>query len=372
MNKNNRSVILIIIAVVIGLGISVWIFKGEAIKHWFIRNENMKFVKSLGAGINIGNDLDVYIDDLSKDLTVDEYERYWGNEPVTNEVFAAIKKAGFKTVRIPVTFSYHMDQDGNIDEAFMSRVKEVVDMALSNGLFVIIDAHHENFIVPTYEQEEEVTRKLVSIWKQVARTFDEYDNRLIFEGMNEPRLQDTDEEWTDGTKELRTVVNNLNKAFVDTVRASGGKNTDRLLIITDYGGNYRTHALENLDIIDDEHLAVAVHAYLPYKFTEASKGKEKWKEDQESYTEDIIELQRAINDLFISKNIPVIITEFGCEEKQSEDQRVAWANYYVKTFSSIGVPCIWWDNGDEYKLIDRETAAVTNEQLVQTLVSYYK
>ncbi len=190
--------------------------------------------------------------------------------------------------------------------------------------------------------------------------------------MNEPRLQDSDEEWTDGTKELRTVVNNLNRAFVETVRTSGGKNEDRLLLITDYCSSYRHHALENLEIPEDRHIAVAVHAYLPYKFTDASKGKDRWKQDQESYTEDIKELEESIKTLFLDKNIPVVITEFGCEEKKSENERVAWADYFLGTYSKIGVPCIWWDNGDEYRIIDREAASVSNEQLVQTLVSYYK
>ncbi len=149
MEKSNRSVVLIILAIIIGLGIAVWMFCGKYIDQWFTSKHNMKLVQSLGIGINIGNDLDVYGVDPSEAPTLDEYERAWGNVPVTQEVFSCIKKAGFKTVRIPVTYSDHMDDEGIIDNEFMGRVKDVVDMALDEGLYVIIDTHHEKFIVPT-------------------------------------------------------------------------------------------------------------------------------------------------------------------------------------------------------------------------------
>ncbi|SFG75222.1 glycoside hydrolase family 5 protein [Oribacterium sp. WCC10] len=367
MNKRSASLLIVILFIVV-LSVGYLIFGGK-IKRIYEMEQNMKFVKSLGAGINIGNDLDVYnIRGYIENPSIYDYETAWGNPPAERNTFAAVKSSGFNTVRLPVTWSEHLDSDGNIDDEWMKRVKEVVDTALSENLFVIIDTHHEAFIIPTYEKEAETTEKLVKIWKQIAENFNDYDERLMFEGMNEPRLIGSDEEWTDGTKELRTVVNRLNSAFIKTVRETGGNNKKRVLFICAYGSNYRTHALQELEIPDDTHIAVSVHAYLPYKFIDASQGKNKWKEDQESYTSKILELKDTIQRCFLSNRIPVVITEFGCEEKESEEERIKWADYYLRQFSEIEVPCIWWDNGDEYGVFDRKTGEITHEELVNRLV----
>ncbi len=181
----------------------------------------------------------------------------------------------------------------------MARVREVVDMALDNGLYVILNNHHENFIIPDYEHEESLKETLVKLWKQIAEEFKEYDERLFFEGMNEPRMKDTSEEWTDGSEESREVVNNLNEALQ--------------------------------------------------------------------------ELKTAIQENFLANKIPVVITEFGCDKKPSDDERIKWLKYYVGSFAEKGVPCIWWDNGKEemYRIIDRENAVITKNELVDTFISFY-
>ncbi|MBQ9438898.1 MAG: glycoside hydrolase family 5 protein [Lachnospiraceae bacterium] len=330
----------------------------------------MLMMEDLGCGINIGNDLDCYgAASAIENPTVRDYETFWNNPPVKKEIISALKKAGFKTIRIPVSWSEHIGADGSVDEAWMSRVQEVVDWVIEEDLYAVLDVHHEDFIAPTYEKEEEVSRKLESLWRQIGERFAEYDEHLLFEGMNEPRLENSAEEWTAGTKEMRDVVNHLNGVFVKTVRSLGGKNKRRFLLIQSYGPGFEEEALKALEIPEgDTRVMVAVHAYLPYRFTEANEGHETWKEDKARYTEDIQKLKQNIKTLFLDKGIPVVITEYGCEEKKYEEQRIAWAKYYLNAFSKdLGVPCLWWDNGAEYAVYDRESGAITREGLVKVL-----
>lgn len=331
--------------------------------------EAMRFVKQLGAGINLGNDLDVTgAKAFHEDATVADYETYWGNVPASRELFAAFRAAGFQTVRIPVSFGEHMDAQNIIDAEWLDRVQEVVDWALAEDLYVILDTHHEDWIYPTEALEAETTEKLTALWTQIAERFRDYDERLLFEGMNEPRLRGTTEEWTAGTKEAQGVINRLNAAFVSAVRATGEENETRYLLLGGYATGYRTEALEAIALPDDKHILVAVHAYLPYLFTNAESGNESWEPGNLRYTEEITTLQSDLSRLFLEKKVPVVITEFGCEEKQSEAEREKWAEDYTDAFSSIGVPYLWWDNGKSYALFDRSTAAPTAPELIKILV----
>ena len=335
----------------------------------------MELMIELGAGINIGNDLDVRGDpDQLKDASIYEYETYWGNVPVTKDVFKCVSESGFKTVRIPVSWYVHTDSEGMIEEAWMARVREVVDMALDNGLYVILNNHHENFIIPDYDHEESSKETLVKLWKQIAEEFKEYDERLFFEGMNEPRMKDTSEEWTDGSEESREVVNNLNEAFVDTVRSTGSNNKHRYLLIPAYCSSSKRNALSDLRIPEnDTRIMVSIHGYLPHRFTDEKRGHDNWDEEDKRNTEDIQELKTVLQEKFLVKKIPVVITEFGCDKKPSDDERIKWLKYYVGTFSESGVPCIWWDNGKEtmYRIIDRENAVITKNELVDSFISFY-
>ena len=372
MKKNKNP--FMIIAIHLGIIIALLILFGNILLNLYEERQAMTMMTKLEAGINIGNDLDVKgIDSGAGELTIEEFESYWGNVPVTNKVFEAIASEGFKTVRIPVSWCEHLDSDGNVLPEWKERVHEVVDMALGQGLYVILDNHHEDFIIPTYEHEEEIKTKLAKLWEQIASEYASYDEHLLFEGMNEPRLKGTDEEWKGGTDEARDVINHLNQVFIDTVRKSGGNNKKRYLLIPAYASSSRTDALTALAIPDnDKHLMVSIHGYLPYHFTDSGKGNEIWEADNEKYTREIEELHKTVKNLFLDNHIPVIISEFGCEEKKSEEERLKWLEFYVKPLAEMGVPCVWWDNGDEYRMLDRENGSIFNQELVDKFLGFYK
>ena len=219
-----------------------------------------QIVENIKVGWNLGNSLD------SHDTNSSDTETGWGNPKTTQQMIDTVKAAGFNAVRIPVTWGEHMSADGTIDAAWMSRVKEVVDYAYNDGLYVILNVHHDDalWLVPTKDKLESDKATLTTIWKQICATFQDYDHRLIFEGMNEPRVIGSAEEWTGGTQESYDVINQLFQAFVDTVRASGGSNTDRTVIVTDYAQSAEKNAIGGMIVPKDDHIIVSLHIYAPW------------------------------------------------------------------------------------------------------------
>lgn len=299
----------------------------------------MELTADIRIGWNLGNTLE------STGNTGLEQETSWGNPETTPELIQAVKDAGFNAVRIPVTWQNQLDENNVINAEWMARVKEVVDYAYDIGLYVIINMHHEDWYQPYAADEEKISAKMTDCWTQIAEEFISYDECLIFEGMNEPRWKNTDFEWNGGNDEGRTVVNHLNQVFVDTVRATGGNNQYRFLVVCPYGASSTEEALAALEVPDDDRVIVSVHAYIPYSFALQDPGSDKWLSTKENCTRDIDTLAEALDRLFISKGQAVIIGECGAMNRQNEAYRAEWAEYYFSTFKALGIPCFWWDNG---------------------------
>lgn len=363
-NNNEWVIVLLVGILVVGVLITslVWLYK---------RREGLRFVRQMRAGINIGNALDVTnVRKHIPESTIEEFETFWHNPPITQELFQAVREKGFGTVRIPVSWEEHLLEDGTVDPQWMDRVEQVVDWALDCGLYVILDLHHESWLIPTLEEEEQTTRRLCQLWEQIAIRFADRSEKLLFEAMNEPRLEDSEEEWTAGTSEMRMVINRLNVAFVETVRATGGGNETRWLILPAYGTQYEEEALQDLELPDTSHLMVAVHAYLPYEFTLGGLTAE-WSAENPKDTEKIDLLMERLDRLFISRQIPVLITEFGCDDQDNLEQRLEWVRYYGGAAAQKGIGCIWWDNGGDSQLIDRTTCEWTQPELAELLVRLF-
>ena len=146
-----------------------------------------EIVKEMGIGWNLGNTLDAYTTNLSYYSSPQEAETCWGNPVTTKAMIDKIKQAGFKTIRIPVTWGPHMGPapEYKVADSWMNRVKEVVDYAISDGLYVILNVHHDSdWCTPTYNAEKNATVKLNKLWTQIANKFKNYDDHLIFETLN--------------------------------------------------------------------------------------------------------------------------------------------------------------------------------------------
>ncbi|HAP60187.1 MAG TPA: hypothetical protein DCR93_12065, partial [Cytophagales bacterium] len=182
-------------------------------------------VAEMGVGWNLGNSFDV----TARDKTL------WGNPAPSFAMVTAVKAMGFGTIRIPITWGFHQQENApyTIEPGYLQEIETVVEHAFRNQMHVIINVHHDNdWVVPTAEAAEEAQARLASLWTQVANHFIEYNDSLIFETLNEPRLEGIPEEWSGGTAEGRGFINDFHKAAVDAIRATGGNNELRHILIT--------------------------------------------------------------------------------------------------------------------------------------------
>ncbi len=315
-----------------------------------------ELVAEMKIGWNLGNTLDAT---GAEGLAA---ETSWGNAKTREDMFALLKNTGFNVVRIPVTWDSHMDSDYNVDPEWMARVKEVVDYGINNDMFVILNTHHEEWYYPTKENKDEDIKQLKALWEQIAEEFKGYDEHLIFEGLNEPRLRDTAMEWTGGTPEAQEIINEYEQVFYDTVRNSGGNNSKRHLMITGYAASSQSSSLQAIKIPEnDNKIIISVHGYLPYSFALDTKGTDKFDANSDAVSIDSLLLN--LDSMFLSQDIPVIIGEFGCVNKDNLEDRIECSKYYISAAKSYGIPCIWWDNGsfvgsgENFGLMDRQAPA---------------
>lgn len=300
-------------------------------------------IQDMGLGFNLGNQFDA------------GSETGWINKVIDNDTFATIKARGFNTVRIPVTWDDHISDDGNytIDATYMARIKEVVDLALANDLYVIINVHHEDWINRKDFETAEAAMKteLAAVWEQIADEFKNYDQHLIFEGLNEPRAAGTDYEWWLPSNLLTSytdIINHLDQTFIDTVRDSGGNNTYRILMVPQYAASSDASINSCIDssFFDDDYVAMSIHAYSPYDFAMASSSSNTTFND--SYNYQLYNLFTQIKTNFIDKGYPVILGEFSASDNDNTVERTKWAKAYMTYAKELGIACVLWDNTAVY------------------------
>lgn len=305
-------------------------------------------------------------------------ETAWGNPKTTKAMIDKVKAAGFSTVRIPVTWDGHMDADGKVHSSWMDRVQEVVDYAVDNDMYIILNVHHDmGWIKLTDDKAGQASlKKYKKLWTQIAERFKNYDEKLLFSGINEPRTTGSAKEWTGGTDAEREVLNKYYETFVDAVRGAGGKNKTRYLIITPYAASKEYAAMAGLKIPDDERIIVSVHAYMPG--AAGFDGNMNNKTLTEDGKKEIENTFSNINKVFVSKGIPVIMDECGVVNKNNEDERVKMMEYHIKTAKKYGIPCVVWDNNafntgaENFGLLNRNTLEWQFPKLVEAIVNAAK
>ena len=321
-----------------------------------------EIVKMMKAGWNLGNALDSLdhqkrgINSTLKTMTAEQYyETYWGNPVTTPKVIADIAEMGFGAVRIPVTWQDHMDDNYVISRSWLERVKEVVDYTLDNDMYCIINLHHDTghgswpWLKADPENVDEIKTKFSTVWKQIAEFFSDYDEKLLFESFNE--ILDASDRWTDSTPDSYDVVNQLNQLFVDTVRATGGRNTQRFLIVTPYAAGGSSEILYYFRLPTDTisgYLIVSIHTYEPAAFT-WHESMATWTETYSGWDENsasgIDATVKSLRDNLIDKGIPLIITECGAWNKNNTADRCAYAAHLARAAAANRITCFWWDEG---------------------------
>ena len=350
-------------------------------------NEAMAFLKELGVGWNLGNTFDSFVDGASwfrgSELDI---ESVWGNPKTSEALMMTLHEAGFSTVRVPVSWHEHVDENFTISEAWLGRVQEVVDYAINQGMHVILNTHHDvypEYYYPSNEHYENAEKYISAIWTQLAERFQGYDDHLIFEAMNEPRLKDTSNEWyynptSIECQESAECINRLNQVFVDTVRASGGNNADRYLMVPGYDAapeNTVNGVFRLPEDTADNRIIVSAHAYTPYAFALQDGGDTTFAIGTNNQTGQINTFMTSLYNTYIAQGIPVVIGEFGARDKGGNlQERVNFAAFYVTAASARNLPCLWWDNGafsgngELFGLINRTTCEWTYPEIAQAIV----
>lgn len=336
----------------------------------------MELVGEIKTGWNLGNSLDATGSGTASEIG-------WGNPRTTQEMIDGVYNKGFDLIRIPVTWGGHVGEapDYKIDEAWLARVQEVVNYAYDDGAYVIINSHHEeDWRIPDNEHIDAVDEKTAAIWKQVAERFKDYGDHLIFEGLNEPRVKGSPEEWNGGTEEGRRCVDRLNKTFLDTVRATGGNNEKRLLLMTTYASTSMTTVIKDTAIPEDDHIGFSIHAYTPYAFTYNANADWELFDWDGTHEGEIISLMYDLKENLLDKDIPVIITEYGAVNKDNNDEdRAKWVACYLEYAEKLGgIPCVWWDNGyyssgnELFGIYDRKSCSWFTDTVTDAIINNSK
>lgn len=312
-------------------------------------------------GWNLGNSLDSTNDNLTMDSSPKKFAMAWGNPEPTKELIEADKNGGFNTIRIPTTWYQHLylDESTNtykIDTKWLAYVKQFVDYAYDMDMFVILNVHHENWVNVakfTDETYNDASKKLNDIWSCLAETFKDYDQHLVFEGMNEPRETNnpSNSEWGDGDANSWNYINRLNKVFVDAVRGQGSSyNKERLLMLPGYHAGNSVSTVRAIEIPENSgNVALSVHAYNPYFFCmDTSNMANHTYPGASGYGSDYkTELQTMFNSyksIIAEKNVPIVMGEFSASDFNNTESRINWAKDYLSMAKDAGIPCVLWDN----------------------------
>ncbi len=321
----------------------------------------------MGTGWNLGNTLDAH---GSKQATGLDTETSWKKPLTTKAMIDRVKRQGFKTIRIPVTWYPHLGPapDYTIDPAWLDRVETVANYAFANDMYVIINTHHEHWVVPTYATLDEVRIQLERIWMQIANRFKGYGDYLIFETLNEPRLVGSPEEWRGGTPEGRDVVNQLNLAAVNAIRATGGNNAKRHIMVPGYATSSIAVVIDDYVIPNnDSRIMVTCHYYSPFHFCLNVPGVTTWGTDADKMLMHA-DLDRVKNK-FIDQGRAVVMGEWGAKDKTNTADRAAFSAYYSKEAKARKIVSVVWDDGGKYELLMRDTLTWKYPEIVKAVVA---
>ena len=338
----------------------------------FKQTEDMRKISSkqmlteMGAGITLGDSFSA--NGLGGDKSIEEYETYFENPIVTKELIKAYADCGFSAVRIPVSWTDHIDEKGVVDELWLDRIEEVVNYVLDNGMYCIINSQNDQSWLTTNDSDFNNTKSRFSkMWTSIANRFKDYNDHLLFEGVSEILKADNDK--SDPSETDIKNANSINQAFVNAVRATGKNNAKRHLIISTYGSFVSSAALDGFKLPNDtvkNKLIAKVNVYVPSSFCLDQSQKQVWgSQEDKAYLDNVF---AVINWRFSELGIPCIIGEFGAVDKGNASARAAFAKYVVSTAYNYYMVCFWNDNGGDMKLLDRNNSKIINQKIVDCII----
>lgn len=302
----------------------------------------MAAVAAMQPGWNLGNSLDAIPNETN-----------WGQPRTTKALLNSVRAQGFKSIRIPVTWSDHQGAAPNhtIDPAYLSRVKEVVDWAIADGFYVILDVHHDSWqwTSKMATDHDKVLTRFNATWAQIATAFRNEPAKLVFESINEPQFDNAD------NARKADLLNELNASFHKVVRASGGNNAKRLLMLPTQVCTPDQRLMDNLATtiksLHDPRLIATVHYYGYYPFSVNVAGSTRFDAQARG---DLDKTFGRMRDTFVAQGIPVVLGEYGLLGYDHGPGAVERGEM-LKYFEALGhaartnkVTTVLWDNGSFY------------------------
>ena len=341
----------------------------------------VQIASKINIGFNIGNTLEAM---------GGKSETYWGNPKITKEFVTFVKQSGFSAVRLPVSWDQYANQTtAEIDPIWLNRIKEVVQYCVDNNLYVIVNIHWdggwlENHVVPVKQEQNNAKQK--AFWEQIATQLRDFDERVLFASANEPNVE---------TAEQMSVLLSYHQTFIDTVRATGGKNAQRVLIVQGPSTDIeKTNTLMTQMPTDSvaNRLMAEIHFYSPWNYTGMTKDESwgnqffYWGKDFHSATdtahnptwgeEDYVDQQfKLMKTQFVDKGIPVVMGEFGTGVRKNLsgadlqlhlDSRAYYFKYLTQQARANGLLPFVWDIGE---LLDRTNSKVLDQQVFDALMA---
>lgn len=317
-----------------------------------------EMIEEMGMGINLGNTLEGHSNQIPGEL-------FWNSVITTQELVTCIHDLGYNTLRVPVTWGKMINDDYSISEEWMSRVQEVVDYAINENMYVILNIHHDGAggwlrLSGSDEDFAKVEEKFIGVWKTISERFKNYDEHLILESMNEVSGSGSD---VDGKNEDLVRLNQLNQDFVDVVRSTGSNNTKRWLDVPTLNTEISTmiDSQYHFRVPTDSaaHIMVAGHIYDPWVTADAVN-----EQKQGSYAYQF----KALKEKYVDQGIPVIIGEFGVLGGKITQAKCEGVAFLAKKYHLTA--CLWdidWENS----VIDRANLQARNKNLCDAVMRGY-
>ena len=358
-------------------------------------------VRNMGVGWNLGNTLDSNSGDVNNmwieaftGRTTADYETAWGQPVTTRALIHMFREAGFGAIRVPVTWYPHMGKvtvsvrgdkgywdmstwTGNdVDPAWMARVREVVTYVLDEGMYCILNVHHDTGTATTAwlradkAVHDAVKGRYCDLWRQIATEFEPFGEKLLFESFNE--MLDTKGTWNYASAAADDVINAYNADFVATVRATGGNNASRNLVLNTYAASTEQKVLEDFALPEDSaqgHLLAEVHSYAPYHFAFNTDYPKKVFDD--ACDQEVRGIIDRVGKYLVQRGIPCILGEYGADTSEREEAELAkQAACYVSEAAKYNIACFYWmtlSNGE-----DRSVPKWTKPVLKDAILKAYR
>ena len=323
--------------------------------------ETYKILNKINIGWNLGN----YLDSHNKQYFIGENDcktieyvvNLWHNPIFNLKCFEELKIYGINCVRIPVTWCNFINTNNNkisISNEVLDYLKELINYGISKDFIIIVDMHHDDQtwlnIACSKKEFKLVKKQYKKIWEIIAFTFKDYNQNLIFEGMNEviDRTNTEKYDWWGKKNFLFKNLNKLHNIFIRTVRRYSFQNKNRTLMIPTYGAQIHQHALKHFKMVKDKNIIIDLHYY--------SKEKDK------IYFE---EKFKEVFEYLINKKIPIFMGEIGSKKEFIQD--FSYIKNYIDFLSLHNIKFALWDNGSSRSFINRQTAKFTHTELINYL-----